>query len=145
MLKEQEKGQDDEGRADVRHNQIKQPGVPDICLFMFRYDKEIRGQRHQFPDDQKEEPVVGKYDEGHREKKSVEERSQRAHRHPAVEMPQIAHAINGRGTPGQGYRQDEKRCKGIEPDRTGQQRNRRADREPHRFGGREAEQAQCNP
>ena len=64
-LKKAQKRQDDERGADVHHDQIEEARVPHVGLLMLRDDQEIRDQRHQFPDDQEEETIVGENDQRH--------------------------------------------------------------------------------
>ncbi|MES4786875.1 MAG: hypothetical protein C4294_14850 [Nitrospiraceae bacterium] len=79
----------------MRHDQIKETGITDVGVLMLGDDEEIGGQRHQLPQHQEEEAVVGHHDEGHGENKGVVQRPKDADRSPAVELAHIAERIQG--------------------------------------------------
>ena len=67
LLVEHQERHDDEGCADVRHDEIEEPGVAGVRFLMLCDDEKVGHQRHDLPGDQEEESVVGQDHQRHRQ------------------------------------------------------------------------------
>jgi hypothetical protein len=93
-LEEDQKGQDDERRSDMRHDEVEQSRITYLGLLVLRHHEEIGQQRHEFPHDQEEEPVVGNDHECHREEKPIEKRPKRCDRGAPIKFGHVADCID---------------------------------------------------
>src|SRR5881409_2452281 len=140
---EQER-QDDEGRSDMGHDEVEEPRIPDLSFLVLGHHEEIREQRHDFPHDQEEEPVVGEDDERHGEQKAVEEGPERANGGPTIELRHVTERIDRTGQADQGDGQHEKCGQRVETDRKAQIGDRGGNRSGQGFGRAQTGHAERN-
>jgi hypothetical protein len=112
-LEQQEKTEDNAAGADVGHDEVEHAGMARFPVFVFEAHQAIGHERHDFPDNQKEEGIVRREHQGCHQEQHIEKGAKNPHVFSPIETAGITERIKRNGQTDERDQQSKEGAQGI--------------------------------